>query len=202
MANTKPIYDNVTISFRRICRWALWFSDISVLSSYAALPDQTMLANVERNVNPSQVAYDVPGIWAGKIPYLQELVPEQTAREDWALDWDRFKCVLTKFVYGLDVSHIVPLKVNKITVKEQEQEWTLLGLVWSKERVNRWREAMMTGESHEAGMVTERLENLITLDAPVHIFWAMLNVLFILSRSTRIRPIWKFLSTGCLVLGL
>ena len=62
MANTKPIYDNVTISFRRICRWALWFSDISVLSSYAALPDQTMLANVERNVNPSQVAYDVPGI--------------------------------------------------------------------------------------------------------------------------------------------
>ncbi|KAJ5417082.1 uncharacterized protein N7487_000632 [Penicillium crustosum] len=43
-----------------------------------------MLANVERNVNPSQVAYDVPGIWAGKIPYLQELVPEQTAREDWS----------------------------------------------------------------------------------------------------------------------
>lgn len=75
-------------------------------------------------------------------------------------------------MYGLDVSHIVPLKVNKTTAKEQEQEqeWTWSGLFWSKERVDKWREAIMTRESHEAGMVTERLEKLITFNAPVHIF--------------------------------
>ncbi|CRL28644.1 unnamed protein product [Penicillium camemberti] len=84
---------------------------------------------------------------------------------------DRYKCVLTKFVYGLDVSHIVPLKANKTAIKEQEQEWTWLGLFWSKERVDKSREAIVTGKSHEARMVIQRLENLISFNAPVHIFW-------------------------------
>lgn len=86
-----------------------------------------------------------------------------------ALGRDGNECVLTKFrVYGLHVSHIVPFKVDNTP---KEREWNLFKVFWGEERVDKWREVIMTGKGHEATMDTERVENLITFNLQVHLWW-------------------------------
>ncbi|OOQ84786.1 hypothetical protein PEBR_28856 [Penicillium brasilianum] len=88
---------------------------------------------------------------------------------DQALARDRQQCVLTALLQPtLQVSHILPFKLNKITTVE-DTVWPWLEAFWGEERVEAWKNQLL--RNPDGSMNTEFTANLMTLSIQVHQYW-------------------------------
>ncbi|KAJ5719583.1 hypothetical protein N7493_007161 [Penicillium malachiteum] len=160
----------------RFSFWKLWFSEIPRLKG--------LLAEGRTELNRNRYYRCMPhsyiGITGGPIEIDQELLKLNkvpTVNEQATATRDRGQCVLTKLPHNSShPAYIFPPHMHQAEESRIEyyKDWLGMESEYGAERVERWRNAILTtgeGEGIQRIYNTDRPENMITLLKEVQQYW-------------------------------
>ncbi|CAI7670572.1 unnamed protein product [Penicillium bialowiezense] len=176
--------------------YALWFGDIERLVKWTST-DKEAMSFRRINLTQNLPSFDIPSVWTdedqvyqahdtsttqpesvsdhgqARIGFQSEStgsISDQARASDQARSRDHNTCVLTtRRNPKLRTIRIIPGSLNGEISKELSfyTAWVRLRFYWTEEKVNEWRRQLEEG----ALINTEKIYNMITLDAQVQEYW-------------------------------
>ncbi|KAB8239522.1 HNH endonuclease signature motif containing protein [Aspergillus alliaceus] len=133
--------------------WALlWFTDLAILRKYlksVGLEPHGLLKRAQKNRVSKK-----PQRSASFLTYLSK-----------CKERDHHACILTGYREPLEVAHIFPYSLSQREKAELDIFWENLGMYWSTEKINKWKEQVLGSGG------TEICPNLMCMSNLAHKLW-------------------------------
>ncbi|KAJ5093465.1 hypothetical protein N7456_009326 [Penicillium angulare] len=162
--------------------WELWLADISKLKYYKDYALRYESADKSRRMDiifRSEHGDDSLGLTSPILldKRLQSIRPV-SSNEQAAINRDKSQCVLTNSrATTVHPTHMVPTYLHEVTEESKNYQWYIYEDLFGRERVQRWRDAIMTSmicrDTGNTGRIhnTDRPENMISLDKQARRYW-------------------------------